>query len=459
MKPSRYSHKTSLPDGTVLFINFYTLKLLELNSRDADRADTILRKPDEDPKGRKARALKKILSEKGFLINDGVDELEYLKSFRDKACHQQKHLGLTILPSLACNLRCVYCYETRDGGVMSEEVQQALIRLAKERIQPEGSLAVTWFGGEPLLNLQIIERLSRSFMEICEGKKAKYSSSIITNGYLLDRETAGTLVELKVDHAQVTLDGPEPIHDARRPTAGGGGSFQRIFENLKAASPILPISLRINVDETNRGTIPDVLDLIAAAGLQGSVHPYLGHTLPYNEICQDVARSCISSEDFSLLDLETAFELMKKGFRTFSPPKSTNAYCLADNNNAFVITPSGGVVNCWNDSADSEAEIGHLLKPYTARMRTKAGVWLKRDPFSLECVDCLLLPICMGGCPYMYLKSGQLQCHKWKHHLDENIAYYHLVKKVDAEAQVARDFYKIVDEVKVLADKTKPDPS
>ncbi len=459
MKPSRYIRRTPLPDGTVLFFNFYTLKLLELNPRDAARAEMILRKPDEAPKGRKAPALKTLLIDAGFLINDGVDEREYLASFHARDCRQTKHLGLTVLPSLACNLRCVYCYETKESGVMGEEVQQELIRLARARTQPEGTLAVTWFGGEPLLNVPIIERLSRAFMEICEEKKAKYSASIITNGYLLDRETAKTLVDLKIDHAQVTLDGPEPVHDARRPTAGGKGSFERIFANLRETSPILPISLRINVDQTNRDAIPAVLDLLAAAGLQGSVHPYIGHTLPYNEICQDVAGSCIGSEDFALLDLETALDLMRRGFRTYSPPKSTNAYCLADNDNSFVVTPSGGIVNCWNDSASAEAEIGHLLKPQTPQMRAKALEWLKRDPFSLECVDCLLLPICMGGCPYMFLRSGELQCHRWKFHLDESIACYHLVKKAEAEAGIVRDFYAIVNEVKGLAEKTKPSPS
>lgn len=451
MKASAYIHKTELLDGTCLFFNFYTLNLIELLSADARVAEGILQSPNEEPSGRKAGGLKKVLREKGFLLNDGLDERDHLRSFHEKACRQQKHLGLTILPSLACNLRCVYCYETRDAGVMGDEVQAAIVRLAQTRVQPGGSLAVTWFGGEPLLNLPIIERLSRSFMEICADRQAKYSASIITNGYLLDKGTAEALVELKVDHAQVTLDGPEAVHDARRPTAAGRGSFRRIFENLTAASPVLPVSLRINVDQTNRAVIPDVLDLIAAAGLQRSVHPYLGHTLPYNDVCQDVATSCIASDDFSLLDLETAFELMKRGFWTFSPPKSTNAYCLADNNNSFVVTPSGGLVNCWNDSADPSAEVGHLLKPPTDRMRSKSLAWLSRDPFALACLECLLLPICMGGCPYLYLKTGQLQCHRWKHHLDESIAFYHLVKKIENISRLAGDFRKIGEEIKALA--------
>lgn len=451
MKASAYIHKTALPDGTCLFFNFYTLNLIELTPAEGRIAERILQRPDEEPTGRKAQGLKKTLHEKGFLLNDGVDEREYLRSFHEKACRQQKHLGLTILPSLACNLRCVYCYETRDGSVMDDEVQAAIVRLARARVQPGGSLSVTWFGGEPLLNLPIIERLSRSFMEICADRQAKFSASIITNGYLLDKATAETLVELKVDHAQVTLDGPEAVHDARRPTAGGRGTFQRIFENLAAASPVLPVSLRINVDQTNRAAVPEVLDLIAAAGLQRSVHPYLGHILPYNNVCQDVAASCIPSDDFSLLDIETAFEMMKRGFWTFSPPKSTSAYCLADNTNSFVITPSGGLVNCWNDSADPSAEVGHLLKPPTDRMRARSLAWLGRDPFTLACLECLLLPICMGGCPYLYLKTGQLQCHRWKPHLDESLAFYHLVKKIEKMSQLAGDFRKIGEEIRELA--------
>ena len=453
MKPSIYNYLTVLPDGTRLFFNFYTLNLLELNPRQAEMAAAILESPDSDLKGRNARPLKKILVEKGFLINDDVSELEYLKHFHYQARSQTKFLGLTLLPSLACNLRCTYCYEVKDSVVMSDEVQEAVVRLVRSRVRKEGGLSVSWFGGEPLLNMKIIEHLSRSFIEVCEERKADYSASIITNGYLLDKETAEKLVELKVQRAQVTIDGPEPIHDSRRPTLGGAGSFQRIFSNLKAASPILPISLRINVDQTNRSHIPEVIDLIAEAGLQRFVHPYLGHTLPYNEVCQDVAGSCLTKEDYTLLELETGLELIKKGFKSFPLPKSTNAYCLADNLNAYVISPTGGVVNCWNDSADSRAEVAHLLKPHTEQMRNKAKEWLKRDPFALECIDCVLLPVCMGGCPYLYLKSGRLRCHNWKHHLDENIAFYHYLKKIKSELQLARDFSKIVEEVKGLAAK------
>lgn len=446
MKPSRYTCTTVLPDRTVLYFNFFTLNLLAFESAEADKAEKIL----HDPALPDETGLRQLLMDKGFLIDDAIDERAYLHQLHRQACSQHRGLGLTILPTLACNFRCIYCYEKHDPAEMSPEVEEALIAFVKERLQPEASLSVTWFGGEPLLKLDVIERLTDAFTIICDEKKAKYAAHIITNGYLLSGDIAATLTRLKVKSVQVTLDGPPDIHDARRPLKNGSGTFKCILENLKAASPILPVNLRINVDQTNRGHIIDLIDLLLREGLGKSVHPYLGRTYPYNAVCNDVAVECITDADFSLLELETEMELVQRDFHSFRVPQARNTHCLADSAGDFVITPGGSIVNCWNDVAENNAEIGHLLKPQTESMRENKQRWKARDPFALECAECILLPICMGGCPYLYLKNGTVSCHDWKHHLDESLAFYYYLKSLKREGEIARQFYKAVDEVKEL---------
>jgi uncharacterized protein len=451
IKPSSYNYRTTLPAGIGLLFNFYSLRLMGVSPKQAESVGSILDQPNAVPEKKKDARLRQLLIDKGFLIDDEVDELDYLKCFHHQACTQTRNFSLTILPSLACNFRCTYCYESPSRAAMSTEVQDALVSLVRQRVVQNGSFLVTWFGGEPLLRMDIIERLSKAFMELCSEHNARYSASVITNGSLLTRKMARKLVDFNVTRVQVTLDGPPEIHDSRRPLVSGGKTFSKIFRNLKVASPILPINLRINVDNTNREHIPEVLDLIEQAGLKGMVRPYLGHTLPYNEVCGDVAGCCLSDEDFSLLELETDFDMIKRGFGSYHMPRSTNVYCMADNNNSYGITPDGGVVKCWNDAANPEAEIGHLIKPYTEEMRSNAERWLMRDPFNLECARCILLPICMGGCPYLFLKTGRLHCHDWKYHLKENLAIYYYIRKLQQESEIARSFLQIVDRVKDMS--------
>lgn len=459
-KPSVYNHRTALPEGDVLYFNFYTLSLVALRPDEAVRADAHLRKPGRWG-GKPADGIARLLVEKGFLIDPRIDEAETLLDAMDKARSHRGGLSLTILPTLACNFRCVYCYESHTARSMTPEVEAAVLRLVEERLSPGEKLSVTWFGGEPLLRLDIIERLSEGFLKICHDRKSGYAASMISNGFLLTREVAERLDKIRVSRVQVTLDGPPEIHDARRPAAGGGGTFDTILANLKEASPIIRINLRINVDGSNRDSVSRLFEILVREGLASSVFPYLGHTKPYTEVCQDVAEICLSDADFSLLELETGLEMIKRGMGGFTLPQSRNIYCMADRLNSWVVSPDGGLAKCWNDASDPKREIGHLLRPTTLRMEENARLWTGRDPRQLECRACPLLPICAGGCPYFFTRFNKLDCHGWKHHLDESIAFYYLLKKLESVGEIGKRFYEIVEEVKTLRpdDLRKGDPS
>lgn len=448
MKPSFYNYGTALSDGTNLFFNFYTLALIALDPSESALATKILSTPNQSFKNKKASELKQLFIDKGFIIDERVNELDLLKVSHFTSRIQQGHLSLTIAPTLNCNFNCIYCYQEKEKGKMSQEVEGALIHFVRDRVVKDGKLSVTWYGGEPLLCLDIIERLSSEFISICQDNDAEYTGSIITNGYLLDGETAEKLVKLKVENAQITLDGPPRVHDKRRPLISGGKTFTIIMDNMREASIRMSISVRMNVDERNRGHILDLLEILDEEGLQGKVSFYLGQTYPYTDVCRDVSSWCLGEEDFSLLGLETAMEFVDRGFGAPGIPTSKNYSCMADKENAFVITPSGGMVKCWNEVANPEAEVGHLLKQTTEAMEKNVERWRRRDPFELECTECLLLPICMGGCPYLYERTGGVDCHNWKHHLRESVCFYYYIKKMEPECEIVREFWELVEYLK-----------
>ena len=98
------------------------------------------------------------------------------------------------------------------------------------------------------------------------------------------------------------------------------------------------ISLRMNVDEGNKGYINEMIDILMEEGLGKRVGFYLGQTYPYTEVCQDVTERCLMDKEFSLLGLQTLVRLVKDGFPyTFWMPASRSNFCTADKNNSFVI--------------------------------------------------------------------------------------------------------------------------
>lgn len=127
-----------------------------------------------------------------------------------------KKMSLVIMPTEKCNFKCKYCYETFRKGKMSPAVQDAIINYVKKNIRNHTELAVIWFGGEPLEALDVIERLSLAFINICQLARKPYSASMTTNGYNLTPEVYNKLYDLKVYGYQITLDGYKDQHNSQR---------------------------------------------------------------------------------------------------------------------------------------------------------------------------------------------------------------------------------------------------
>ena len=452
LKPSRYNYELSLEKGLTLFFNFYTLNLLSLNNSEAKLARDILKNPNQAYRQTKYTGMSDVLMKKGFIIEESIHENELLRAARYKACGDQGNLSLTILPSLKCNLRCLYCYQHRNSESLSEEVERALLLFVRTRIRKGGNLTIDWFGGEPLLHLDIIERLSRQFIDFCTALEAGYSASIITNGYLLNKENIEKLAALKVKYVQITLDGPQEIHDRRRPLAGSHPTFAVIMANLKEAVDRFNVNIRMNIDEENKHYIEPMIDILIHEGLEQKAGFYLGRTYPYTEACADISGQCLSDADFSLLGLETLMTLLKHGFAyTYWMPSSKDSVCTADKQNSFVIMPSGAVLNCWNDTATPGKEVGHLLHKMTDKMKENIREWAQCDPFlRADCLACQLLPICMGGCPFLFRVRGKSDCHPWKHNLNESLACYYYLKVVEREKKIERHIWEAAEAVRKM---------
>ena len=151
------------------------------------------------------------------------------------------------------NFRCIYCYE-KDSLTpckMSEETEGNIVNLLKHQIGKIKHFSVTWYGGEPLLGLDSLQRLSKEFIKICDENQIAYSAGIVTNGYLLTLETYNILKECRVTGMQITIDGDEETHNQRRPLAGGQPTYQKIMSNLEA----LPYPSEMNISKSDRSHV------------------------------------------------------------------------------------------------------------------------------------------------------------------------------------------------------------
>jgi radical SAM protein with 4Fe4S-binding SPASM domain len=165
-----------------------------------------------------------------------------------------------------CNLSCSHCYQT--GGKIAElslaEIREVLDEITdmlaawEESYQLEFSPSLNVTGGEPFLRKDLFEILA-------EMGSRDFSIYLLTNGTLLDKEKAKKLADLKVKGVQVSIEGPEEVHDSIR----GRGSFKassRGISHLLAAG--LKVTLNATLSELNADNFRDMVEIATALGVQ-----------------------------------------------------------------------------------------------------------------------------------------------------------------------------------------------
>lgn len=356
-----------------------------------------------------------------FLYDDARDELRSYKFLHRRTRFETSTLGLVIAPTMACNMACRYCFEGNKRGRMSTEVIDSLIAFVNRQAAQLKHLDVCWYGGEPLLAMDIIERLTAAFLEVGTSHGIPYDASMISNGYLLTRETVDRLTELHVRQVQVTLDGPSHIHNRKRPLKNGKESFDRIIENITYASGLMSISVRVNVDRTfTADMVQQLLDELARAGLQERVAVNFGKIESATTACANIADQCYENRDFAAIEAAFYRILLDNGFRIESLPSPSATVCMSQQVNSFLIDHEGYLYRCFNYVGDLSRATGNIKEPIDFHHENFQRLFAF-DPFEDEkCRDCTILPICMGGCPARRAEgvaSGDQLCDSWKHNL------------------------------------------
>ena len=130
-----------------------------------------------------------------------------------------------------------------------------------DRVQP-GKLVLTFFGGEPLLNLPVMYEVAERMWAATRERRVPMFVNIITNGLLLTPEVVDRMVPLGLNGIKITLDGDRDTHNRMRPLRGGQGTFDRIVENVRQVAGRCRISIGGNFDEGSVDSYPALLEFL-----------------------------------------------------------------------------------------------------------------------------------------------------------------------------------------------------
>lgn len=359
-----------------------------------------------------------LLTKLGILVNDREQEKQDVLGFIDKINARNSVLNITVVLNLDCNFACVYCFEGDMKGklYMSNETADRLLDFIKEKFTPDKrSLLIDFYGGEPLMSLELIRSLSRSLKSFIENRGASYDFTLVTNGSLFTRYVAEELVPLGLKSVQITLDGVAEIHNRQRPFKSGAGSFDTIIRNIKANCDLVKINIGGNFQKNTYVRFVSLLDFLEKEGLTPDKIPMIKFApvtnRPTGISAMDYNMGCISINEPWLVEAEKLLrkEILIRGYNT---PKPRPATCVIEMKDAYVVNLDGLIYKCPAFIGHQDYAVGDLqsgVSDYTATY--KLGHWKNKD-----CIECKYLPLCFGGCRYMsFVRDGnidKLDCKK-----------------------------------------------
>ena len=438
MKLSRYNFLRQYDDATIFF-NATTCALAVVDENFLRVLDDV-KNNSYDEKNYDAQLIADMKSS-GCLVEDDVDELERLEFYRNLAKYDTTNFSLTIAPTLDCNFRYKYCFETHPKGKMNSETQAALVSFVEGRLERAKNFSVTWYGGEPLLAKEIVYALSEKFLALCEKFSVDYDAFIITNASLLEDSDVEQFKRCKISGAQITIDGVKEIHDSRRRSVTSESTFDRLIDRANLLlNNDLSVIVRVNIDKENIARVDELLDILAERiDRRADLKIDFGQVSPFTDICKSIEGDCYNNEQFADVMIPLYAKVLARGFTVnkmavYPAPKLN--FCCVDYVNSFVVDNRGDLYRCWNHVGNLKQSCGNV-NALTEEFGKNYLSWILWNPIKHpKCRECACLPICMGGCPYLMRTSadGQPLCRMVKYNLDKVLEYYYEQLKGGVEA-------------------------
>ena len=310
-----------------------------------------------------------------------------------------------------CNLNCSYCFASQgkyhgDRAVMSFEVGKRALDFLIENSGSRRNLEVDFFGGEPLMNFDVVRRLVEYARSI-EGKYNKnFRFTLTTNGLLIDDEVID-FANREMSNVVLSLDGRREVHDRFRVDYAGNGSWERIvpkFKRLVEARGGKGYYMRGTFTHANPDFLEDIKTMLDLGFTELSMEPV---------VCAEGDPSELTAEDMPILfeQYEKLAELMLERDREGRPftfyhymIDLADGPCIykrisgcGSGTEYMAVTPWGDLYPCHQFVGEEEFRLGDVWTGVTNKA--------KQDEFAAcnvyarpECRDCWARLYCSGGC-------------------------------------------------------------
>ena len=446
MQSSMFNLRVPLDErGEVFLMNTLTDAQLLVSSDVAallDRpGDTMVADDDEE-----LEALT-LLQENGFLVESREADRRALDQYLSEVKSDGSELNVTILTTLQCNFACDYCFQgdhddyNQRADRMSLETASRVgdwIERELDRVRPE-KLVLTFFGGEPLLNLPVMYAIAERLWNATRKRGVAHYANIITNGLLLTPDVVDRMSPLALNGVKITLDGDRATHDRMRPLRGGQGTFDRIIENIRKVAGRCRIAVGGNFDESSVDSFPALLEFLHEQDFADKLSKVFFKPIvrnqpvsakgiipltpiaakdSFNGTCMTSVGSGAGRACDSCNVLDDKLSVVREHTRRLGFPTHDgvhNGPCHVHKQHAHTIGPDGSLYACPGFTGQLALSTGHIDDRKDSWRETALERFNRLHPWK-ECGDCAFIPVCAGGCvAASYSQLGDMNlptCHK-----------------------------------------------
>lgn len=310
-----------------------------------------------------------------------------------------------------CNLACRYCFAEEGEyhgrrAMMSFEVGKKALDFLIANSGSRRNLEVDFFGGEPLMNWQVVKDLVAYGRQQEKLHDKHFRFTVTTNGVLLNDEIQ-EFINQEMDNVVLSLDGRREVNDRMRPFRNGKGSYDLIvpkFQKLADSRNQEKYYIRGTFTRENLDFSEDILHFADLGFTQMSIEPVVGDASdPYAIREEDLPK--IMEEYDKLARVMIQREKEGKGFQFFhfmidldgGPCVAKRLSGCGSGTEYLAVTPWGDLYPCHQFVGQEEFLMGNvedgIIKPEIADDFRSCNVYSKE-----KCRDCFAKFYCSGGC-------------------------------------------------------------
>ena len=310
-----------------------------------------------------------------------------------------------------CNLNCSYCFASQgkyhgDRAVMSFEVGKRALDFLVENSGTRHNLEVDFFGGEPLMNFQVVKDLVAYARSIEKAHNKNFRFTLTTNGVLVDDDVIAW-ANRECSNVVLSLDGRKEIHDRYRVDYAGNGSWEKIvpkFQKFVDARQGKEYYMRGTFTHANPDFLKDIQQMLDLGFTELSMEPV---------VCDPKDPSALTEEDLTVVfdQYEKLAELMLERDKAGKPftfyhymIDLTGGPCIykrisgcGSGTEYMAVTPWGDLYPCHQFVGDEKFKLGNIWDGGTNKETQDqfAACNVYAHP---ECKDCWARLYCSGGC-------------------------------------------------------------